>query len=138
MRVVDTNVLLYAASKVADEQPKARVALEILDSQDLALSVQVLQEFYLQATRVGKAGAMSRQQASLLIESFLRFPVQEITVPLMTSALDAKEKFQISYWDATIVEAARALGCPTLLTEDLSHGRDFLGVVAQNPFHSLV
>ena len=43
MRVVDTNVLLYAASKVADEQPKARVALEILDSQDLALSVQVLQ-----------------------------------------------------------------------------------------------
>ena len=138
MRFVDTNILLYAASKVADEQPKARVALEVLDSQDLALSVQVLQEFYVQATRVGKADAMSHQQAYLLIESFLRFPVQEITVPVMRSALDAKEKFQISYWDATIVEAARALGCPTLLTEDLSHGRDFLGVVVQNPFHGLI
>jgi predicted nucleic acid-binding protein len=137
MRFVDTNILLYAASKAAGEEEKAGLALGLLDSEDLALSVQVLQEFYVQATRPSRPDAMSHEQASLLIESFLRFPVQEVTLALMKSALDTKARFQISYWDAAIVEAARALGCPTILTEDLSHGRDFSGVVIENPFHGL-
>ena len=70
----------------------------------MALSVQVLQEFYVQATRPGKSNAMSHEQASLLIESFLRFRVQETTVTLMQSALDTRDRFQISYWDAAIIE----------------------------------
>jgi predicted nucleic acid-binding protein len=32
------------------------------------------------------------------------------------------------------VEAARSLGCPELLTEDLQHRQDFDGVVSINPF----
>jgi predicted nucleic acid-binding protein len=134
MRFVDTNILLYAASTAPDEEGKARIALALLDSEDIALSVQVLQEFYVQATRPGKSTAMSHEQASLLIESFLRFRVQETTVPLMKSALDARDRFQISYWDAAIIEAARALGCRTVLTEDLNEGQDFGGVTIENPF----
>ncbi len=104
----------------------------------MALSVQVLQEFYVQATRPGKSNAMSHEQASLLIESFLRFRVQETTVTLMQSALDTRDRFQISYWDAAIIEAARALGCRTVLTEDLNDGQDFAGVTVENPFRKLV
>ena len=137
MRFVDTNILLYAASTSPDEQEKARIALALLDSEDMALSVQVLQEFYVQATRPGKSNAMSHEQASLLIESFLRFRVQETTVTLMQSALDAKDRFQISYWDAAIIESARALGCRTVLTEDLNDGQDFAGVTVENPFRRL-
>jgi predicted nucleic acid-binding protein len=48
MRFADTNVLLYAISKKPSERAKAVRAREILRSRDLGVSVQVLQEFYVQ------------------------------------------------------------------------------------------
>jgi predicted nucleic acid-binding protein len=134
MRFVDTNILLYAASTAPEESPKTRIALQILEADDLALSIQVLQEFYVQATRSGKTDRLSHEEAVLLIESFLRYPVQETSLALMKAALDARERFRISYWDAGIIEAARLLGCRTVLSEDLSHSRDYEGVVIENPF----
>jgi predicted nucleic acid-binding protein len=137
MRFVDTNILLYAASTAADEQPKSRVALLTLEDDDLALSVQVLQEFYVQATRGAKQDRLTHEQAVMLIESFLRFPVQEMTLKLLKAAVAAKERFRISYWDAAIIEAARALGCATILSEDLSHMQDYDGVKVINPFRKM-
>jgi predicted nucleic acid-binding protein len=134
MRFVDTNVLLYAASTAPEEQAKAVQARSLLDDDDLALSVQVLQEFYVQATRHTKVERMTHEQASLLVEAFLRFPVQDMTVALMKAGLGARERFKISYWDATIIEAARALGCDTVLTEDLSDGQSYDGITVTNPF----
>ena len=86
MRFVDTNVLLYAISSDPDEAAKATAARAILESADLALSVQVLQEFYVQATRPTRQYRLSHEQASLLVEAWLRFPVQDITVPIMLAA----------------------------------------------------
>jgi predicted nucleic acid-binding protein len=134
MRFVDTNILLYAVSTVPEEQSKSRAALSALENEDLALSVQILQEFYVQATRGAKLDRLSHQQATLLIESFLRFPVQEMTLKLLRAALAAKERFRISYWDAAIIEAAREIGCDTILSEDLNHGQDYGGVKVINPF----
>jgi predicted nucleic acid-binding protein len=134
MRFVDTNVLLYAVSTAAGEAAKARVARQVLDSDDLALSVQVLQEFYVQATRAGRKDRLSHEQAALLVESWLRFPVQETTVPLVRAALETKRRHRLSYWDAAVVEAARLLECSTLLSEDLADGRDYDGVRVENPF----
>ena len=54
MDFVDTNVLLYAASTDPGERHKAQRARAVLDRDDLGLSVQVLQEFYVQATRPSK------------------------------------------------------------------------------------
>ncbi len=71
---------------------------------------------------------------SLLIESFRRFPVQDITTAIMTAALDARQRFQLSYWDAAIIEASRALGCTHVLSEELSDGQDYGGVQVTNPF----
>lgn len=42
-------------------------------------------------------------------------------------------RWQISYWDAAIVEAARALECDEVLSEDLQHGQNFGGVRVVNP-----
>jgi predicted nucleic acid-binding protein len=136
MRFVDTNILLYAVSTVREEQSKSLSALSTLENGDLALSVQVLQEFYVQATRGAKQDRLSHQQATLLIESFLRFPVQEMTLKLLRAALTTKERFRISYWDAAIVEAAREMGCDTILSEDLNHGQDYAGVKVINPFRN--
>jgi predicted nucleic acid-binding protein len=131
---VDTNVLLYSISTAPDEALKAREALRLLDGEDLALSVQVLQEFYVQATHRSRSDALTSSQASQLVEAFLRFPVQENTVALMTASFAASARFRISYWDASILEAARSLGCRIVLSEDLSHGRDYDGVTVRNPF----
>lgn len=136
MRFVDTNVLLYAISTAPDEVQKAAAAREILQADDLALSVQVLQEFYVQATRPSRSGRLLPRQAAALVESWLRFPVQETTVDLMRAATETAERHHVSYWDAAILEAARVMGCRTVLSEDLADGRSFDGVLVENPFRS--
>ncbi|MDA8021219.1 MAG: PIN domain-containing protein [Thermoanaerobaculia bacterium] len=136
MRFVDTNVLLFALGNERDEA-KAAVARAILDDQDLGLSVQVLQEFYVQATRESRDDALTHVQASRLVESFLRFPIQELTVEVVRAALATRDRYQLSYWDAAILEAARALGCDIVLSEDLNSGQDYGGVRVENPFVSV-
>src|SRR5689334_14465434 len=134
VRFVDTNVLLYAISREPAEQDKAKHANDILAERDLALSAQVLQEFYVQATRASRPDAIGHRQAVLLIQSFRRFPIQDITSEIMMAALDARQRFQLSYWDAAIIEASRAMGCTQVLSEDLNDGQDYGGVRVTNPF----
>jgi predicted nucleic acid-binding protein len=134
VRFVDTNVLLYAISVDSGEQPKAARANEILSSRDVGLSVQVLQEFYVQATRDTRAERLTHEQALALVESFRRFPVQETTNGVMLAAMSTRQRFGIPYWDAAVIEAARALGCEIVLTEDLNDGQDYAGVRVENPF----
>lgn len=134
MRFVDTNILLYAVSRDPGEAHKAERARGILAERDLGLSVQVLQEFYVQATRVSRPDPLGHEQTAKLVESFLRFPVADITTRVMLASLETRHRFRISYWDAAILEAARALGCETVLSEDLSDGQDYGGVSVRNPF----
>ncbi len=136
MRFVDTNVLLYSVSRAPDERDKAQQANDILTSRDLALSVQVLQEFYVQATRVSRPDRLSHPHAAGLVESFTRFAVQDLDVELVRAAFHIRDRFQISYWDAAIVAAARAMACEVVLSEDLSHDQDYDGVRVRNPFRS--
>ena len=134
MRFVDTNVLLYAISTSPEEQAKADTARSLLSSRDLAISVQVLQEFYVQATRPSRLDALTHQQAADLLQSFTRFAVQELSVSLVLAAAAARERFQLSYWDAAIIEAARLRRCRQVISEDLNDGQDYDGVVVLNPF----
>ena len=120
VRFVDTNVLLYAISRDPAEAAKARRANEILAAGDVGLSVQVLQEFYVQATRASRPDAITHEQAVGLIESWRRFPVQEIDDRVMDAAFGTRQRFGISYWDAAIIEAAGSWAawwsCPKILT----------------------
>lgn len=136
MRFVDTNVLLYAVSTAKADARKHAAALAILDDTDLALSVQVLQEFYVQATRATRPDPLAHEPAVRLIESWRRFPVQAITADILQAALATRQRWNLSYWDAAIVEAARAAGCQLVLSEDLQHGMDFAGVRIENPFRT--
>lgn len=134
VRFADTNILLYAVSRDPQESHKAERARGILAERDLALSVQVLQEFYVQATRESRPDPLTHEQAAKLVDSFLRFPVADVTTQTMLAALATRHRFGISYWDAAILEAARSLGCETVLSEDLSDGQDYAGVRVRNPF----
>ena len=67
MRFLDTNVLLYRISEDPAERDKAEVAANLLQATDLALSVQVLQEFYVQATRTTRQNRLSHDEALALV-----------------------------------------------------------------------
>lgn len=131
---VDTNVLLYAISRAPEDRQKAKRANALLDAGDVALSAQVLQEFYVQSTRETRADRITHEQAARLIESLLVFPVADITTSVVRAAMATRERFDISYWDAAIIEAARSLGCQIVLSEDLADGQDYGGVRVENPF----
>ncbi len=131
---LDTNILLYAIRPHPEETGKREQADALLNSDDCALSVQVLQEFYVQATRTTRAGRLPHGLAVGLIRAWTRFRVQEITLPVLEAALEIKAAHGFSYWDSAIIAAARALGCSRLYSEDMSHGRQVDGVTIINPF----
>lgn len=85
---------------------------------------------------MGRRDRLSHDHATLLITSWLRFPVQEATVGIMQAALATAARFRISYWDAAIVEAARTLGSGVVPSEDLGDGQDSGGVQVDKPFGS--
>jgi len=134
VQFVDTNVLLYAISRDPAEARKARRANELLAAGNAGLSVQVLQEFYVQATRASRPDAITHEQATGLIDAWRRFPVQEMTADVMVAAFETRRRFRIAYWDAAIIEASRALGCAVVLSEDLDTGTDYDGVRVRDPF----
>jgi predicted nucleic acid-binding protein len=134
LRFIDTNILLYSISRDPAEATKREIAIALLDNENIALSVQVLQEFYVQATRATRPDAVDHDIAVGLVRTWLRFKIQEMTLPVMLDALEIKASYGLSYWDAAIVAAARALGCRQLLSEDMRHGREIEGVQINNPF----
>ena len=134
MRFVDTNVLLYAVSALSEEAGKSDRALALLRQGNLALSVQVLQEFYYQATRPSRQAAITHEQALEFIESIGSFPVQGITLDLFRAAVAISRRFGLSYWDGAILAAARAAGCDAVYSEDLSAEQDYDGLRVIDPF----
>jgi len=132
----DTNILLYAAGNVATEASKRDVALTLLTRRDGVLSVQVLQEFFVQATRASRADRLTEDHATRFVESWTRFKIQDNTLATLRSALAIKAAYRFSYWDSAVIAAAHAAGCTELFTEDLSHGQVVEGVRIINPFIS--
>jgi predicted nucleic acid-binding protein len=133
---VDTNVLVYAASSAVADQPRRDVALELLDRTDLALSAQVLAEFYCVATSKRKLN-LSHDEALLLLEFLARIPTLPITRELVLKTAELSRRSNISYWDAAILTVAKLMGCGVVVSEDLNAGQIYDGVTVQNPFAAI-
>jgi predicted nucleic acid-binding protein len=134
---VDTNVLVHAhdASEI-ERQPVAQHLLDDLwRTRAGALSTQVLQEFYVVATRKYDP-PMSRRQVRELVDAYGQWQIVQIDVALIVAASQLEERHTLSFWDALIVEAARRAGAARLVTEHLQAGRRFAGVLIDNPFAS--
>lgn len=138
MRFVDTNVLLYAVSLAPEEEPKRRVARNLLTRTDLALSAQVLQEFYVQATRATGPAALTHRETVDFMEALQRFPIQPITLDVVLSACVVRQRFGLSYWDSAILAAARISDCTVVYSEDMNAGQNYDGVRVINPFSTPV
>lgn len=129
----DTNLFLYAASKDPADKAKKRIAREVLADEDIGISVQVLQEFAHNTTAKHRLG-LDDNETGAILHAMLEYPVLPLTGELVLDAFTIRQRFQLSHWDATIIAAARELGCQILYTEDLNDGQDYGGVIARNPF----
>ena len=135
MRLADTNVLIYAVGTDPREAAKRTRAIEVLaDRDNLALSVQVLAEFYHQATHGSRPNRLSHDDAMGFIDSLAALPIQPVTTGVFRRATELSNRFGISYWDAAILEAAVALGCEAVYSEDMSDQQDYGGIRVINPF----
>lgn len=129
---LDTNVLLYAHDTTdAQKHDKARLLIGSLwQSQDRPwLSVQVLQEFFVNLSR-----AIPPAEAEEITRDYMRWHVVENDVSLMREAFSDRMEFQVSFWDALILAAARCSGARILYSEDFSHGRKYGPIQVVNPF----
>ena len=131
---LDTNILLYSISGDPAENKKRDIAIELLDRDDIGLSIQVFQEFYVQATRQSRTKPLTHAMAAGFISKWCRFAVQPMTLDILNAALGIKQRHRLSYWDSAIVAAALALGCRELYTEDMQDGLTVDGLRLINPF----
>lgn len=135
MIFLDTNILLYAGSNAVADAEKKRIAVDLIAFEEIAISTQVVQEFIANALRKKELG-FDAARIGKALEAFERIIVLPITLALAREAWSIHTRFGVSQWDASIIAAARELGCHTLYTEDLNHGQDYAGVRVLNPFRS--
>lgn len=130
---IDTNILLYAASVAPSEAAKANIARDILQKVSFGISIQVLQEFYVNASRKLQAN-IPAANLDRILRVLKQQPIVPITTEIFDAAIDLSRRFQISYWDAAILAAAKSLGARTVYSEDLSHAQVYDGITIVNPF----
>jgi predicted nucleic acid-binding protein len=132
---VDTNILVYAEDRntKAKHETARDLVIELWEKREGVLSIQVLQEFYVTATRKLKK-PLSAAKAREIVHEYLTWTVVENTSRLLTAALVLHQSAQLSFWDAMVVQAAVEAGCDTLYSEDLNAGQRFGSVVVVNPF----
>ncbi|MBR6078972.1 MAG: PIN domain-containing protein [Treponema sp.] len=130
----DSNILIYFVDE-RDER-KQSIAKEIIadavQNQNGMISTQSLQEFY---NVVTKKMNCPKEKAKELVTMFSElFPVTQITIPLILSAIDISIKNEFSFWDSLILSTANDTGCILIYSEDLNSGQIISGTKVLNPF----
>lgn len=132
---IDTNILVYAFDISAGD--KHAIASQLVstwwEEGTGCLSLQVLQEFYVTVT-LKIARPLVGQLARQIIADLAHWRIHSPDPNDLISAIDLQQEYQISFWDATIVQSASRMGCATLYSEDFSHGQVYAGIKAVNPF----
>lgn len=141
-RILDTNLLLYAYDpREKTKRPIARRLMsDLIRSNRLCLPVQVLNEFFWNATRAkrrGDAPILSVAAATGLIQRWCSVvPVFILRKETTLAALDGMPAHSMNFWDALLWASARENGVPVIYTEDFQHGQTVAGVQYVNPFLS--
>ena len=131
---IDTNVLIYAHdSDAGAKQQIAKTVLRDLWSERTGvLSVQVLQEFYVNVTRK-ISPPLSKELARLVVSSYAIWCTETTAAEIATAFL-IEDESRISFWDALIVSSASKNGATRILSEDLNTGQRIAGILIENPF----
>jgi predicted nucleic acid-binding protein len=134
---LDTNVLVYAFDDdEPQKQARARTIIGTARTETHAVSPQILEEFFVTVTRK-LARPVGTDDAAAAVRELARLTVVPADAELVLRAIDVHRRFQLSLWDALVVQAAIAGGCRRLLSEDLQHGFQIGGLSVENPFRDL-
>lgn len=135
---VDTNILVYARdASDPDKQNTAHAWLRFLWEKQLGqISFQVLQEYYVTVTQKLNPG-MNTRDARDDVNVYIAWQPLTIDKTVIDYAWEIQDRFGFSWWDSTIVAAARLCDCDYLLSEDLQHNQDLNGLTVINPFRAL-
>ena len=132
---VDTNILVYAYDLSAEY--KHTIAIRLMEqwweNRNGCLSIQVLQEFYVSITQKIVI-PLERQIARQLINDLAHWRLHVPEASDLLQAIDLQQAYQLSFWDAMVLQSAARLGCKQLVSEDLSHGQTYGEVQVYNPF----
>ena len=130
---LDANVLVYSQDAGArQKQRKSRqIIAQLGKSGDGVISTQVMQEFFVAATR--KLG-VPPLAAKGVLKTFTVFETVQVSPALIHEAIDCAILNQLSFWDSLILAAAASAGCSTVWSEDLNAGQTVLGITVRNPF----
>lgn len=131
---VDTNVLVYAHDRRAGlKHERARQLVEGLwDSGQGVLSTQVLQELCINLRRKVNP-PLPVDVIRGLIQDYMSWEIVVNTPTSVTQALDIEVRYETSFWDALILQAAESSGAEVLYSEDLSAGQKYGPVQVINP-----
>lgn len=129
---VDTNILIYAHDRA--DAKKQRIAKELVRklwerSQPPTISIQVLQEFYVNLRKF-----VNIEQISEIIEIYKEWTIIENTLATFEKAIEIQKKSKLSFWDSSILSAAVIGKANILYSEDLNHGQMIQGIRIMNPF----
>jgi predicted nucleic acid-binding protein len=130
---VDTNVLVYAYDLSAgDKHERARRLVEELRrTRQGCISIQVLQEFFVNVTRK-IPNPLAPSTAREIVQDLARWKTHTPDERSVLAAIDLHEHAGLSFWDAMILRSAASLGCETLYTEDPNAGQSYDGVVVKS------
>lgn len=136
LEFIDTNVLLYALDHTeAEKQAQAEALLNrVWSGRSGCLSVQVLQEFYVNATRK-LSRPLDPNTARQVVEDYSLWIVHAPTSASVLTAIDLQQQYRVSFWDAMILGSAQDLGAEVVWSEDLNAGQHFGGLEVQTPFY---
>ena len=130
---IDTNVLVYTDDSANPE--KQQVAIRLLESGwsngNLVMSTQVLQEYFVAATRKLSVKA---ETAQAKIELLTNQNIVINDVSDIKRAIEIHRLYQYSFWDALIITAALKASCQTLYSEDMHNNQVIENLTIINPF----
>jgi len=132
---IDTNILVYAndSSDQSKQQRAKKIILDGIREECIAVSTQVLSEFYVTVTRKIKV-TLSPEAAKNEIQLLRNIDIVDIDFELIIHAMDLSGKFRLSFWDSLIIAAAIKSRSAILYSEDLSHSQAVETVKIINPF----
>lgn len=132
---VDTNILIHAHDVEAGR--KREIAQDLLRrlwvERAGILSTQVLQEFYVNATRKIRK-PLTKPEARSVVDTYAPWCVDGIAAADIAAAFRLEDQARVGFWDALIVAVAIRSGARRVVSEDLSAGQAIAGITIENPF----
>jgi predicted nucleic acid-binding protein len=134
---LDTNIFVYSIDSSAREKRKRNIAREIIkeniQNESGVISIQVLQEFYQVSTRKIEV-PLSTEEALEFLHYIAILETVKPDFALLVAAIQLQKKYNLSFWDTLILQAAKTAGCSMVYSEDLQDGIKIEKMTIENPF----